>query len=160
LHRDDLAVREPDDRCDLRWPLVATRLPRLRDHDHDVITRVEELDRSASEAFVVAVTNRPHHVGPILAVPLPRLEREPLHIRIEDRLDRVEVALLPGRESPSGDLERLATHPPTPESFEHRMALAVVSRDPDVEEERWPSVRKASGSSVAASACGSASSVP
>src|SRR5512133_1439436 len=110
LHRDDALVPEMHDGRGLRRPVGAADLTGVRDDDHSVLSAFQELQVTLGEALLVPVAKRLHDVVSAMAVPLPRLGRMLLHIRVEDLLDRFEVTLTPSFQALPRDLGRLAVH--------------------------------------------------
>ena len=82
----------------------------MRDDDHSVLAAFQELQVALGEALLVPLAKRLHDVISAVAVPLPGLGRMPLHIPVEDLLDRFEVALTPSLQALPSDLGRLAVH--------------------------------------------------
>src|SRR6266516_1133185 len=110
LHRDHALVPELHDGRGLAPPVAAADLARVRDDDHGLFSAVSELQLAPREALVVTLTQRPDYIVTSVAVPLTRLEPAPLHIWVEDLLDRLEVALTPSLQALPRDLGRLAVH--------------------------------------------------
>src|SRR5678816_243123 len=82
----------------------------IRDSDHSVLSAFQELQVAVGEALLVPFAKRLHDVVSAVAVPLPGLGRAPLHIGVEDLLDRFEVALTPSLQALPRDLGRLVAH--------------------------------------------------
>src|SRR6266516_8137163 len=110
LHRDHALVPELHDGRGLRRPGGAADLARVRDDDHGLFSAVSELQLAPRESLVVTLTQRPDYIVASVAVPPARLEPAPLHVRVEDLLDRLEVALTPSLQALPRDLGRLAVH--------------------------------------------------
>src|SRR6266566_8787159 len=112
LHGDDALVPELHDGRGLRRPVGAADLARVRDDDHGLFSAVSELQLAPRESLLVSLTQRPDDLVASVTVPLTRLEPAPLHVRVEDLLDRLEVALTPSLQALPRDLGWLAAHVP------------------------------------------------
>lgn len=104
----------------------------MRDDDHRVGSCFVKLDVPARKALGVTMAKRAHHVAAVVAVPVARLEPAPLHVGVEDALDRLEIAGAPGIETLPSKLDgRLGhacrVHPP----------LVLASSFPAVAELPW-----------------------
>src|SRR5438034_4514579 len=109
-HGRDLPLVERDDGGHFLWPLGSADLGRVSHHDDRVSPSVENVDPSAGEPLLVAVPKRLHDILSAVTVPVSRLERAPLHAGIQHRLNRRQVALLPGVEALPRQRYRLIAH--------------------------------------------------
>src|SRR5215210_3754523 len=110
LHRDNPAVPEGHRCRGLLWPIRAADFARMRDDDDRIVCAVAELQIALRETLLKAVAKGPHHILAVVTAPLAGVERAPLDFRIENLLDRLEIACPPGLQAIPRNFSRCLAH--------------------------------------------------